>query len=356
MADPLASFLLLSFLVRFFVFSSATSSGLEQLNFPATQSELSQLFEDWIQRSGKNYGNGTVEKQARFETFKANVHYIQQRNREQSSYTLGLTSFMDRTLEELKEKRIVGGLNGGLQRASDAVGTVEAGCNITALPKEFDWRTKGVVTPVKNQGACGSCWAFAAAAAMESAHAISSGKLLDLSEMELVSCVYDHSGCDGGLMDDAFRWVISNGGIDSDADYPYMVLNNTPSCDWTKVHRNKVVKISNYSNVQKDNEAEMLCAISQRPIIVRMHANMDFVLYKEGVFDGGKNCSYDFAHLNHEVLLIGWGSNGLGADYWIAKNSWGTSWGMGGYTTIQRNTHIKHGVCGTNNAPSYPLP
>ncbi|XP_019234964.1 PREDICTED: oryzain beta chain-like [Nicotiana attenuata] len=210
-------------------------------------------------------------------------------------------------------------------------------------PSALDWRKHGVVTDVKNQGNCGSCWAFSACGSMEGINAIATGELINLSEQELVSCDSSNSGCDGGLMDYAFEWVINNGGIDSASDYPYTASQGT--CNITK-EKTKIVTIDGYQDVAQ-KESDLLCAVAQQPVSVGIDgSSLDFQLYKGGIYDG--DCSSNPDDIDHAVVTVG------DDEYWIIKNSWGTYWGMEGYAYIRRNTDLPYGVCAINSMASYP--
>ncbi|KAG2683979.1 hypothetical protein I3760_10G058800 [Carya illinoinensis] len=194
----------------------------------------------------------------------------------------------------------------------------------------------------------GSCWSFSSTGAMEGINAIATGDLISLSEQELVDCDTTNYGCEGGYMDYAFEWVISNGGIDTESDYPYTGVDGT--CNITK-EETKVVTIDGYEDVAESDSA-LLCATVQQPISVGMDGSaLDFQLYTSGIYDG--DCSSDPDDIDHAVLIVGYGSED-GEDYWIVKNSWGTDWGMEGYIYIRRNTNLTYGVCAINAMASYP--
>lgn len=178
------------------------------------------------------------------------------------------------------------------------------------LPTEVDWTAQGAVTPVKNQGACGSCWAFSTTGSLESAYYLKNNVLPSLSEQQLVDCsrLYLNMGCNGGLMPRAFRYVKAHG-ITTEANYPYTAKDG--KCQ-TKQGE---YKIKSFSIVPKGNCNKLAAALAQQPVSVGVDAT-NFKFYTSGVFD---NCK---KHLNHGVLATGYT-----ADYWTIKNSWGTSWG-----------------------------
>jgi len=211
----------------------------------------------------------------------------------------------------------------------------------SAAPKDIDWTTKGAVTPVKDQAQCGSCWAFSTTGSMEGIVAIKTGQLVSLSEQELVDCAGSsgNQGCNGGLMDDAFEWIIKNGGLASEASYPYHARDET--CKGLP----SVASISGYKDVQQGSEAALMTALNTQPVSIAIEADQSsFQFYRSGVFNGP--CGQQ---LDHGVLLVGSGTDG-GQDYWRVKNSWGASWGDQGYIRMIRNKNM----CGLANMASYP--
>ncbi|CAN7009941.1 unnamed protein product [Brassica oleracea var. botrytis] len=214
-----------------------------------------------------------------------------------------------------------------------------------ALPESVDWRKEGAVTEVKDQGSCGSCWGFSAIGAVEGVNKIVTGDLISLSEQELVDCDIPYNeGCNGGLMDYAFKFIINNGGVDTEEDYPYKGVDGR--CDQTRV----IVTIDSYEDVHANSEESLKKALSHQPISVAIEAGgRAFQLYDSGIFDGicGTN-------LDHGVLAVGYGTEN-GKDYWIVKNSWGSSWGESGYIWMERNIATSAGKCGIAVEPSYPI-
>ncbi|KAK4858251.1 hypothetical protein QYF36_013326 [Acer negundo] len=320
-------------------------------NFDEIVSEerVVELFQRWKEKHGKVYKHAE-EAENRFMKFKKNLKYVIEKNaRKNTGHVVGLNKFSDMSNEEFKQtylrkvKKPVGkGIDGNARRTK--VETCEG-------PSSLDWRKKGIVTPVKDQGNCGSCWAFSTTGAIEGINALVTDDLISLSEQELVDCDTTNYGCDGGYMDYAFEWVISNGGIDSEANYPYTSYNGVSgTCNTTK-EEFKVVSIDGYKDVDETDSA-LYCATVQQPISVGMDGSaIDFQLYTSGIYDG--DCSDNPDDIDHAVLIVGYGSEN-GEDYWIVKNSWGTSWGMEGYFYIRRNTDLEYGVCAINAMASYP--
>ncbi|GFS38159.1 xylem cysteine peptidase 2 [Actinidia rufa] len=304
---------------------------------------LIDLFESWMAKHGKIY-KSFEEKLHRFEVFKDNLEHIDDRNKKIINYWLGLNEFADLSHEEFKKMHL--GLKAELpkSRGSPEEFTYR---DVVDLPKSVDWRKKGAVTPVKNQGSCGSCWAFSTVAAVEGINQIATGNLTSLSEQELIDCdtSFNH-GCNGGLMDYAFEFIMANGGLHKEEDYPYLMEEGT--CDERK-EESEVVTISGYHDVPENNEGSLLKALANQPLSVAIEASgRDFQFYSGGVFDG--HCG---SELDHGVAAVGYGSS-KGLNYIIVKNSWGPKWGEKGYIRMKRNTGKPEGMCGINKMASYP--
>jgi C1A family cysteine protease len=219
-------------------------------------------------------------------------------------------------------------------------------------PKDttVDWRTKGAVTPVKDQGQCGSCWAFSSTGNMEGQNFIKHGTLLSISEQELVSCSHNgNQGCNGGLMDQAFDWVASNGGIDSEGDYPYTSgSGNSGNCNAQK-EKTFVAHFSGHNDVTKTETAMAAWVAANGPLSIAVDAASGWQNYNGGVM---KTCSG--RQLDHGVLAVGYymDSTTPANSYWIVKNSWSASWGEQGYIRLQYGTN----QCGINMMPSSSVP
>ncbi|GAA0175829.1 cysteine protease [Lithospermum erythrorhizon] len=307
--------------------------------------KLINLFENWIENHGKIYET-IEEKLHRFEIFKENLKHIDERNKEITEYWLGLNEFSDLTHEEFKKMYL------GLKVDENKIPQESKefsyrDVDVEALPKSVDWRKKGAVTDVKNQGSCGSCWAFSTVAAVEGINQIVTQNLTALSEQELIDCDTTYNnGCNGGLMDYAFSFIVANGGLHKEDDYPYLMEEGT--CD-EKRDESEVVTINGYHDVPRNDEQSLLKALAHQPLSVAIEASgRDFQFYKGGVFDG--HCGTD---LDHGVAAVGYGTT-KGADYIIVKNSWGPKWGEKGYIRMKRNNGKPEGICGIYKMASYP--
>ncbi|KAL6853988.1 hypothetical protein ACP4OV_020017 [Aristida adscensionis] len=316
----------------------------EDLSSPT---RLFDLFERWLSRHGKAYAS-MEEKLRRFEVFKDNLRHIDETNRRVSSYWLGLNAFADLTHAEFKATHLGLAASPSSEKEEDGRRRfMYEEVDAAALPRSVDWREKGAVTAVKDQGRCGSCWAFSAVAAVEGVNQIVTGNLTALSEQELIDCDTDgNRGCGGGVMDRAFAYIARAGGLRAEDAYPYLMEEG--SC--RRRGGDAVVTISGYEDVPRNDEQALLKALAHQPLSVAIDASgRNFQFYSGGVFDGP--CGVE---LDHGVAAVGYGTAGKGQDYIIVKNSWGAKWGEKGYIRMRRGTGKRHGLCGINRMASYP--
>jgi hypothetical protein len=285
---------------------------------PLSQTEYEYLFTAWVNEYGKSYE--TSEFFNRFNIWKANLDVIREHNAKNESWTMGMNEFGDMTWAEFKSI-YVGGTKPVPREYIRSKNYPEEITGRT-IPASLDWRTQNAVTPVKNQGQCGSCWAFSTTGSVEGAHAISTKNLVSLSEQQLMDCAssYGNQGCNGGLMDDAFEFIIKNGGICSEASYPYKgVEGSCKTCT-------EVATISSYVDNPSGNENNLSTLIQNGPVSIAIEADQSaFQFYSGGVFSAA--CGHN---LDHGVLIVGYGTLSS-KPYWIVKNSWGATWGMQGY-------------------------
>ncbi|XP_010250858.1 PREDICTED: cysteine proteinase COT44 [Nelumbo nucifera] len=284
----------------------------------------------------------------RYNIFKNNARFIHASNkRTDVTYTLGLNKFADLPNEEFRAI-YTSSTTRVLRQQGGVMGRSFMYQNDTQpLPASVDWRSRGAVTGVKDQGPCGSCWAFSTVVAVEGINQIKSGQLISLSEQELVDCDKKvNQGCNGGLMDYAFQFIAENGGISSEDDYPYTATDN--KCDLTKKHLHSVV-IDGYEDVPANSTDALMRAVSHQPVSVAIEAGgIEFQFYWKGVFGGA--CG---TNLDHGVAIVGHGESKEGIKYWIIKNSWGSDWGEDGYIRMKMNE--AEGLCGINMMASYPV-
>ncbi|XP_073309484.1 cysteine proteinase mucunain-like [Primulina huaijiensis] len=341
-------------ILSLFIFSSAldmsiiTYDGAHGVGLTRSEQDAMSLYESWLVKHGKAY-NAIGEKERRFEIFKDNLRFIEEHNSEDRTYKLGLNRFADLTNEEYRSMFVGGRMDRKTRLMSGKASNRYAFKEGDGLPESVDWREKGAVAPVKDQGQCGSCWAFSTVAAVEGINKIVTGDLVALSEQELVDCDKAYNqGCNGGLMDYAFQFIIKNGGIDTSVDYPYRARDG--SCDQYRKNA-KVVSIDTYEDVPENDEQSLRKAVANQPVSVAIEAGgRAFQLYQSGVFTG--QCG---TALDHGVVAVGYGTE-KGEDYWIVRNSWGPSWGEKGYIRLQRNVaNITTGKCGIAIEASYPL-
>jgi len=291
-----------------------------------------------------------AEDAFRMKVFMENKHKIAQHNQlfssGKKSYNLRMNSFGD-----LLHHEFVKSMNGLKRRynESTASGSTFLSPSNIALPTQVNWTAMGYVTPVKDQGQCGSCWSFSATGALEGQHFRKTGQLVSLSEQNLIDCSgkYGNEGCNGGLMDQAFDYIKHNHGIDTEQSYPYK--HKQGRCHYKK--QSIGATDTGFVDVTSGDETKLMEAVATvGPISVAIDASHEtFQFYSTGVYDE-LDCSSE--ELDHGVLTTGYGVADNGQEYWLVKNSWGPGWGENGYIKMSKN---KNNQCGIATQASYPL-
>uniref|UniRef100_A0A2N9I7B2 Vignain n=1 Tax=Fagus sylvatica TaxID=28930 RepID=A0A2N9I7B2_FAGSY len=281
----------------------------------ASEERLWELYERW--RSHHTATLDIKEKHKRFNVFKENVKHVHKFSHHRMFQGIRqVTSFMHEKIDN--------------------------------LPSSVDWRKQGAVTDVKDQGKCGSCWAFSTVVAVEGINQIKTKQLVSLSEQELVDCDTKNQGCNGGLMENAFEFIKQTGGVTTDKNYPYDAKHE--SCDSSKMNA-PMVQIDGHENVPQNDEHALMKSVAKQPVSVAIDAgSKDFQFYSEAIFTG--DCGTE---LNHGVAIVGYGTSLDGKQYWIVKNSWGPEWGEKGYIRMQRGVNAEEGLCGIAMEASYPI-
>lgn len=299
------------------------------MNATPTTTPLEDEYHQFLATYRKGYMSGP-EYEMRFKIFSENMKAIEEHNAKDLPHKLGVNQFADMTQEEFKKHLQYKPIR-NKKPAEPLTGVFAA---------SVDWREKNAVNPVQNQGMCGSCWAFSATGAVEGSYAIATGDLVKFSEQQLVDCSTDgNQGCNGGLMDNAFKYLMHNDFCYESA-YPYTAKDET--CKADQCGDKKVRAVADFTDVSPDNVEALKEALNKGPVSVAVEADKkDFQFYTSGIIEGD-GCG---ASLNHGVLAVGYG-NENGEDYFIVKNSWGATWGEQGYVRIGTKCKSDHGVCG----------
>jgi cathepsin L len=310
--------------------------------------ELNQYWKQWKELHGKRYFD--AEEHVRRAIWEDNLKFVQQHNLladlGQHTYWVKMNKFADLTVTEFS--KMVNGYNMSMRGERQQHRHEFTRNPNVKLPDTVDWRTQGYVTEVKDQGQCGSCWAFSSTGALEGQHFKQSGTLTSLSEQNLVDCSgkYGNQGCNGGLMDQAFEYIKENTGIDTEDSYPYEAKDD--QCRFNRA--NVGATDTGFTDITSKDESALQEAVATvGPISVAIDAShASFQMYSHGVYNE-PFCSQ--TRLDHGVLAVGYGADS-GKDYWLVKNSWSETWGDKGYIMMSRN---KRNQCGIATAASYPL-
>lgn len=334
----------------------APASTVEEVEGISLSSELMGKFHSWMEYHGKEYSS-QEEKLHRLRTWVENDVFIHEHNEQEPkpSYTLGHNAFSDMTPDEFERHFNLGKYAMGNVIHFDHESMTEENRMLqeqVSLPDEVNWIDMGAVTPVKNQGMCGSCWAFSTTGALEGAKFIKTGELVALSEQNLLDCDHKDMGCNGGLMDDAFKFDEKQGGLCSEEEYPYKAKVGTCMTDCTDVPGTLV---TSFMDVPAGDSTAMMAAIAMQPIAIAIQANQSvFQFYKSGVITND-SCGKS-ADIDHGVLAVGYGTDeASGEPYWLVKNSWGPGWGSGGYVKLGRKSKNQYGICAILRMGSFPI-
>lgn len=310
----------------------------------------SQSDEEWKNfqiKYGKAYRS--AEEPTRRAIWEKTLRTVQKHNEEASkgihSYFMGENEFSDMTFEEFKQQKL------GYLKPQLELNPVYHESSSRRKSDFVDLRARGLVTPVKDQGSCGSCWAFASVAALEGAWANNGNALVELSEQQLVDCAKANQGCKGGWMNPTYEYIRDNGGIQTRSSYPYTNSNGT--CKSNGAHNVAYIKGTAFKNIPAKNEDALQTAIEDGyPVSIAVYADENFMKYKSGLYTRANTFFDNLLNLNHAVVIVGYDftSSDKKQQYYIVKNSWGTSWGEDGYIRLLGNQD----TAGMLSKGSYP--
>nr|AAW28152.1 westerpain-10 [Paragonimus westermani] len=288
-----------------------------------------ELYEQFKRGYGKVYAN--EDDQKRFAIFKDNLVRAQKLQlKDQGTARYGVTQFSDLTPEEFAAKYLSAPVNDDQVKRMRPTG-------LKAAPERIDWRAKGAVTAVENQGSCGSCWAFSTAGNVEGQWFIKTGQLVSLSKQQLVDCDRAAQGCNGGWPASSYLEIMYMGGLESESDYPYVGVEQTCALNKEKL----VAKIDDSIVLGPEEEDHAAYLAEHGPLSTLLNA-VALQHYQSGVLKPTFDECPD-TELNHAVLTVGYDKEG-DMPYWIIKNSWGTDWGEKGYFRLFRGDC----TCGIN--------
>ncbi len=313
----------------------ASVSAIEQMQLD---------FFNYVAKYGKSYSE-EKEFAMRLNRYVEVDQFIRENNRSGASHTAAHNKFSDFTFAEYKAMM-------GYRNREEPVGTFVN--NGEASPASVDWVAAGGVTPIKDQGQCGSCWSFSTTGSLEGAHYVAAGELLSFSEQHLVDCAgfkYGNLGCNGGLASNSYNYYMDGYYAILESDYPYVsgTTMKKGECQYDSVNKTDVT-VQSYTEVTPNNVADMKAALAQQPLAVAIEADkLVFQTYSTGILDSDK-CG---TNLDHAVLAVGYGVDN-GVEYWTVKNSWGTGWGDNGFIRLAI-TGDDAGICGVQSEPEFPV-
>lgn len=332
---------------------AATASSSKHL-----EGRVKDIFNEWMEDFDKEYKT-RGELLQRMEIWAENHFFIEEHNNQhpKPSYELGHNQFSDMTVDEFQEMNNLGehspGIRMQMKRTPKPAATLSVERRLKDLPDGVNWVEQGAVVPVKNQGACGSCWAFSAIGAIEGAHYLNTGDLVSLSENELIDCDPLDAGCGGGLMDNAFLFDENSTGVCSEADYPYVGHKRWfRGCAIKKglCSAVKGTEVKTFYDVP-NTVVDLKEAIADQPVSVGIEADkQSFQFYKSGVYDD-VSCGNQ---LDHGVIAVGYGSED-DKGYFLVRNSWGATWGDQGYIKMATESKTVNGTCGILGFASRPV-
>jgi cathepsin L len=328
------------------LWASASSSRVGRL--PCWLESYS--FDDYVHEFNKNYQ--PLEEPLRKQIFNMKLKEIRAHNSDHTkSWKMTVNQFTDRTDDEFRN--VLGMRKGMLygKKNSNEYASSTLKLDLSAIPTNVDWRKRGVVTEVKDQGACGSCWSFGTTETTESYYAITTGKLVVLSEQQILDCTPNPQqcggtgGCGGGTAELAWARIIQLGGLASEVSYPYVSGDGSAhTCYFSKV--TPVANVTGYVNLPSNDPAPILNHLANNgPLAISVDAGT-WSSYGGGVYDG---CDQSSPDLDHEVMLVGYGTDSVNGDYWLVRNSWGPGWGEDGYIRLSRKATPQ---CGTDTTPA----
>jgi len=359
MRTELLIFVAVSLIFGGFVISQVSLDS--ETNFPKltyynsdiTEDEFENEFIDFITTYGKSY-NLMGEYENRYSIFKENYQKIKDHNVDEEihGFTLGVNKFADLTIQEFK-KNSLGLLS--FPRTEDLLkselNSMKIQSALEDLPESVDWRESGIhVNPVKEQGTCGSCWAFSTIGSIESAFAIKTGSLPALSEQQLVHCSkgFGNGGCSGGFMEYAYKYA-EKYPLCTEEEYPYEG-KDSKACEHSKCN-SSLYKLQGFEDIESNSKLSLYKTLNQQPVSIGVCAgNMAWQFYKKGVMK--KFCG---DCLDHGVVTVGYGVDKKKGDYIIVRNSWGEKWGEQGYLRISSKDETGKGTCGIYQLPSVPI-